>query len=58
MTFGGTAELTPVDHALDALATGFDHLIKLVDDRGLEAFDDAGLVGSCRASNGCGTRCR
>ena len=45
MTFGGTAELTPVDDALDVLVTGVDRLLKLVDDHGLEALDDAGLVG-------------
>ena len=45
MAFEGTDELTPVDHALDALVTGLDHLVKLVDDHALEAFDDAGLVG-------------
>ena len=49
MDFGGdstTGSLpTPVDLALDQLATGLDHLVKLVEDGGLESLDDAGLVG-------------
>ena len=36
---------TPVDLALDQLCTGLDHLVKLVEDGGLESLDDAGLVG-------------
>ena len=36
---------TPVDLALDHLSVGLDHLVKLVEDGGLDAFDDAGLVG-------------
>ena len=30
---------------MDALSTGLDHLVKLVEDGGLESLDDAGLVG-------------
>ena len=36
---------TLVDLALDQLCTGLDHLVKLVEDGGLESLDDAGLVG-------------
>ena len=36
---------TPVDLALDQLCTGLDHLVKLVEDGGLESLDDDGLVG-------------
>jgi uncharacterized protein DUF222 len=35
----------PVDQALDQLSTGLDHLVKLVEDRGLDHYDDPGLVG-------------
>jgi len=35
----------PVDLALDALSTSLDHLVKLMEDGGLEVLDDAGLVG-------------
>ena len=42
-------ELTAVEHALDAFATGLDHLVKVVEDGGLDAHDDAGLVGFLRA---------
>ena len=49
MDFGGDSTAgslpTPVDLALDQLATGLDHLVKLVEDGGLESLDDAGLVG-------------
>jgi hypothetical protein len=34
-----------VDLALDQLSVGLDHLVKLVEDGGLDALDDAGLVG-------------
>ena len=37
--------LNPVDDALDQLAVGLDHLVKLVGDGGLDHFDDPGLVG-------------
>jgi Domain of unknown function (DUF222)/HNH endonuclease len=37
--------LTPVDEALDQLSVGLDHLIKLVEDGGLDHYDDTGLVG-------------
>ena len=40
-----TAEPTPVDHALDQLTTSLDHLVKLVEDGGLDGYDNAGLVG-------------
>ena len=33
-----------VDHALDALNVSLDHLIKLVEDGGLDVFDDTQLV--------------
>ena len=36
---------TPVVHALDQLTTGLDHLVKLVEDGGLDHYDDPGLVG-------------
>ena len=42
-------ELTPVDHALEQLATSLDHLIKLVEDGGLDAYDNPGLVGFLQA---------
>ena len=45
MTFGGTAELTPIGHALSAWVTAFDHLAKLAGDGGLDDLDAAGLVG-------------
>jgi hypothetical protein len=35
----------PVDLALDQLNVSLDHLVKLVEDGGLEVLDDAGLVG-------------
>jgi hypothetical protein len=36
---------TPVDLALDQLSVSLDHLVKLVEDRGLETFNDTQLVG-------------
>jgi hypothetical protein len=42
MDFGGMAV---VDAALDALSVSLDHLVKLVEDSGLETFNDAQLVG-------------
>src|SRR3954468_4690302 len=41
-------EATPVDHALDALSTAVDHLVKVVEDGGLDGYDDAGLLGFAR----------
>ena len=43
----GAADATgnPVVHALDQLTTGLDHLVKLVEDGGLDHYDDPGLVG-------------
>ena len=35
----------PVEHALDQLSVGLDHLVKLVEDGGLDHYDDPGLVG-------------
>lgn len=35
---------TPVDLALDSLSTSLDHLVKMVEDGGLDAADDVGLV--------------
>ena len=37
--------LNPVDQALDQLTVGLDYLVKLVEDGGLDHFDDPGLVG-------------
>ena len=45
MTFEGTAELTPIGHALAAWVTTFDHLVKLAGDGGLDDLDGVGLVG-------------
>ena len=42
MDFG---DVGAVDAALDTLNVSFDHLVKLVEDGGLEGLDDAGLVG-------------
>jgi Domain of unknown function (DUF222) len=36
---------TPVDHALDQLSTSLDHLIKVVEDGGLDGYDKIGLIG-------------
>jgi hypothetical protein len=41
MDLGG---VSAADEALDALNVGLDHLMKLVEDGGLEVFDDAQLV--------------
>jgi len=38
-------EVGAVDDALDALNVSLDHLVKLVEDGGLEVFDDTQLVG-------------
>jgi Domain of unknown function (DUF222)/HNH endonuclease len=38
-------EPNPVDLALEQLTTGLDHLIKLVEDGGLDSYDNAGLLG-------------
>ena len=35
---------TPVDLALDQLSVSLDHLVKLVEDGGLESIDDAQLL--------------
>ena len=49
MDFGGDqpvgGEPTPVDLALDQLRVSLDHLVKIVEDRGLETLTDAQLVG-------------
>jgi Domain of unknown function (DUF222)/HNH endonuclease len=46
MEFGAADAIgNPVEDALDQLSTGLDHLIKLVEDGGLDQVDDAGLVG-------------
>ena len=42
---GSADDANPVDHALDQLTVGLDHLVKLVGDGGLDLFDDPGLVG-------------
>ena len=44
MTFGGTAELTPIGHALSAWVTAFDHLAKLAGDGGLDDLDAADIA--------------
>jgi delta-aminolevulinic acid dehydratase/porphobilinogen synthase len=43
----GAADATgnPVVQALDQLTVGLDHLVKLVEDGGLDHYDDPGLVG-------------
>jgi Domain of unknown function (DUF222)/HNH endonuclease len=38
-------EATAVDHALDAVEVATAQLIKLVEDGGLDSYDDAGLIG-------------
>jgi len=45
MTDEGRTEPLSVYHALDNLTTGLDHLIKMVDDRGLGQLDDPSLIG-------------
>ena len=47
----GTADAigNPVDQALDQLSVGLDHLVKLVEDGGLDHYDDAGFVGFLQA---------
>jgi len=45
MGFGGRAA---VDGAFDALTVGLEHLLKLVEDRALDEFDNAGLVEFCQ----------
>ena len=45
MTLGSAEVVGPVDHALDALVTAVDHLVKVVDDGGLDGYDDAQLLG-------------
>ena len=42
---GSADDANPVDQALDQLTVGLDHLVKLVEDGGLDHFDDPGLVG-------------
>ncbi len=54
MTFEGTTELTPVDHAFAAIATEFDHLVKLPPTVVWTLSTAAGWSGSCRTPNGCG----
>ena len=44
MTSEGVAELTPVDHAFAAIATNFEHLVKLLADGGLDDFDHYRVV--------------
>jgi hypothetical protein len=39
------ADPTAADLALDVLSTDLDHLIKIVEDGGLEGYDNAGLIG-------------
>ena len=51
MESGGRAGrgATPVDHALDALSTALDHLVKVVEDGALDGYDQAGLLGFARS---------
>jgi hypothetical protein len=44
-TGAGDAIANPVDQAVDQLSVGLDHLVKLVEDGGLDRYDDPGLVG-------------
>ena len=37
-------ELSPVDLALEQLSLGVDHLVKLLEDGGLDHYDNAGFV--------------
>src|SRR3954451_22511727 len=46
---GQDSGATPVDDALDALSTAVDHLVKVVEDGGLDGYDQAGLLGFERA---------
>src|SRR4051812_28206480 len=46
---GQDSGATPVDHALDALSTALDHLVKVVEDGGLDGYDQAGLLGFARS---------
>ena len=39
------ADPTAADLALDVLSTDLDHLIKIVEDGGLEGYDNSGLIG-------------
>src|SRR3954452_14071055 len=49
MEGGQSGGATPVDHPLDALSTTLDHLVKVVEDGGLDAYDDHGLLGFARS---------
>jgi hypothetical protein len=42
---GDATVAAPLDDALDQLSVGLDHLVKLVEDGGLDRYDDPGLVG-------------
>jgi Domain of unknown function (DUF222) len=46
MSFGGgvVGELSPVDLALEQFSLGVDHLVKLLDDGGLDHYDNPGFV--------------
>src|SRR3954463_2848817 len=46
---GQAREATSIDHALDALSTALDHLVTVVEDGGLDAYDDSGLLGFARS---------
>src|SRR3954468_47004 len=46
---GQSGGATPVDHALDALSTAVSHLVKVVEDGGLDGYDQAGLLGFARS---------
>ena len=42
--FDTAGAVTPLDHALDQLVTARDHLVKLVEDGGLDGLDHSQLV--------------
>jgi hypothetical protein len=47
-----------IHDALDALNVSLEHLVKLLEDRGLEAFDDGQLVGFVQGFERVRNRCR
>jgi hypothetical protein len=52
---GDATVAAPVDDALDQLSVGLDHLFKLVEDGGLDHYDDPGLVGFLQGFEKVGT---
>ena len=49
---------SPVGRVLAQLSGCFDELVKLVEDGGLDGFDDPGLVGFMQGFETSGTGCR